>query len=447
MPSRCESSLRGGELAETGLDRDQLADQVDQLVELLRVHPQARHFAAPAFAAQFLDPLLFRQGRVDPVAVHQTGRDQRFAEALALLQHLVEIRAGQIAAFDQDFAEALVLLRVFRPTLLVDQGDGETAAVLDEDEDVADGVDIGGGGQDQVPEEIALLGIEGFEGGNLAGLDHRETVAEGVEFAQEAKGIEAALEDVGGRIEADPVGAQFTACRSPRGLKSLCSGRLPEGELLNPGHQAGHVGTLVPFSGGQGDQGPELVEGLQGEIDQFGADREPTGPHLLENGLHLVGDGGDVLESEHRPRPLEGVQGAKDGVDPGRVFGRPFQDQQGAFELFQQLAGLVDEDPPLDAAHTRTMRTRPSNCSGLKGLVSQAEAPAALPWRRFSSWDSVVSITTGMKRQPGSLRNRSIRLIPSMRGMFRSVIIMSTLWAWLVKSPIASRPSSASSTS
>ena len=69
---------------------------------------------------------------------------------------------------------------------------------------------------------------------------------------------------------------------------------------------------------------------------------------------------------------------------------------------------------------------------GSKGLTIQPVAPAALPRSFLSSLDSVVSVRMGVKRYAGSLRSFSIRVIPSIRGMFTSVSTSSTASRWAI---------------
>src|SRR6185369_10479809 len=79
----------------------------------------------------------------------------------------------------------------------------------------------------------------------------------------------------------------------------------------------------------------DLVPGRQGQVHQVGADRQLAVSHQVEDGLHLVGETGDVVEAEHGAGTLDGVHGAEDPADQVDVLRPLFQFQKGALQLAQ----------------------------------------------------------------------------------------------------------------
>src|ERR1035438_2797516 len=58
-----------------------------------------------------------------------------------------------------------------------------------------------------------------------------------------------------------------------------------------------------------------MVHGLEYQVDEPGRSRQGAGTHLVQHGLHMVGETRDAFETEHRPGALDGVKGAEELVD------------------------------------------------------------------------------------------------------------------------------------
>ena len=101
---------------------------------------------------------------------------------------------------------------------------------------------------------------------------------------------------------------------------------------------------------------PDQVAGAQGEVDQLAAYGNLTRPDQIENRLHFVGKGGDVVETEHGPRPLDGVHVAKHGTDEIRVPRIVFQFQERGFQKGQVFISLFLEGGAMDIDHDLTSR-------------------------------------------------------------------------------------------
>src|SRR6266498_3422827 len=138
------------------------------------------------------------------------------------------------------------------------------------------------------------------------------------------------------------------------------------------------------------------------------------------------------------------MQRPEDPADQFTVPGTLLQFQECGFQLGKELAGLFQEGLPEMIDHPITFLTTARSCSGRNGLVIQAVAPAARASCFRASWDSVVSMITGVNLEDGFARMPRIRPIPSRLGMFRSVITMSTASPFSLARP--SLPSRASMT-
>ena len=100
------------------------------------------------------------------------------------------------------------------------------------------------------------------------------------------------------------------------GRNRIASGRL----LLRPSRQMPHLGQNLRTGRriclrrpglALLEHGANLIQRGEGEIDQLRADLEPPVAYLVKGVLKVVGEGGQVLEAEHCPGTLDGVQGAK----------------------------------------------------------------------------------------------------------------------------------------
>ena len=57
-----------------------------------------------------------------------------------------------------------------------------------------------------------------------------------------------------------------------------------------------------------------------------------------------MGEGCDLVETEHRTRPFDRVKGTKSRIDEFAVVGAERQIQQSPFENFEELACFLSED-------------------------------------------------------------------------------------------------------
>ena len=142
------------------------------------------------------------------------------------------------------------------------------------------------------------------------------------------------------------------------------------------------------------------VLGVERDGDQLGVGGGLALAHPVEGALELVGEGGDLLEAEHRSRALDGVQGAEGAVDQVVVAGRMLEVEQRRLELLEQVGGFLAEDLRRISAsgHPSNFLVTARSWSCLKGLVIQPVAPAALARCFRPSSDSVVSMTIGTPR-------------------------------------------------
>ncbi len=126
--------------------------------------------------------------------------------------------------------------------------------------------------------------------------------------------------------------------------------------------------------------------------DQPGARGDLALADPVERGFDVMGEARDAVEAEHRARSLDGMQRAERAVDQSPVARRALEIEQRAFELLEQLVGLVAKRlRGIDRGHApSTFLTTATSCSCWNGLVIQPVAPAALASRFKASSDSVV---------------------------------------------------------
>ncbi len=144
--------------------------------------------------------------------------------------------------------------------------------------------------------------------------------------------------------------------------------------------------------GGPLDQAAHMVLGGKRDRDQRGARRDLAFAHPIERGLDVVGEGGDLLEPEHRARALDRVKRAEGAVDQIAIGGRMLEIEQRGLELLEKLLRLLPEDVGwIGGGHApSTFLTTATSCSCWKGLVIHPVAPAAFASRLMASSDSVV---------------------------------------------------------
>ncbi|MNZ73889.1 hypothetical protein D3C78_923180 [compost metagenome] len=125
----------------------------------------------------------------------------------------------------------------------------------------------------------------------------------------------------------------------------------------------------------------------------------------VEQGFQFVGDGGQVVETEHAAGALDRVRGAEDAVEGFRFRLVEIEADQQQFEGGQVFVGFLEEhlEKLAHAVHAghpygRTLRVTSSSFGGSNGLTSQPLAPAARPCCFMASLDSVVSMRIGTPR-------------------------------------------------
>ena len=151
----------GGQLAQAGLDGHQLPHHVDQAVELGRGDPDAGgRFRGLALLPFLADVLLLDERRLNLVGGHQPRLDEDLSDPLMGAERLLDLVERQVPPLDEDLSQLLVSLVLIEPPCFVDDVDFQFAGILDEDEDVLDGIDIPFGGQDDIPVGVADLRID-----------------------------------------------------------------------------------------------------------------------------------------------------------------------------------------------------------------------------------------------------------------------------------------------
>ncbi len=91
------------------------------------------------------------------------------------------------------------------------------------------------------------------------------------------------------------------------------------------------------------DLSPHVVRGGQDQIDRTAGNREPSAAGFIEQSLGFVRYVADLLKFQETGEPLDGVEGAEDGVD-GVRGGRVLFDRQNVLlDGFQILGGLGQE--------------------------------------------------------------------------------------------------------
>ncbi|KAF0232829.1 MAG: hypothetical protein FD177_2186 [Desulfovibrionaceae bacterium] len=165
-----------------------------------------------------------------------------------------------------------------------------------------------------------------------------------------------------------------------------------------------------------------MIFSLKGQIQQNLGNLKMARTNLIKDGLDLVGELSDVIETEHGSGPFEGMHGTEHAVDEFHILGGVLKLKQSGLELHQEVGSFVPECLAMDVFHVRlgfvvakgrkpgsvrqlrngaqcyrrTFCTTASSCSGLKGFTIQPVAPASLPSCFLPAWDSVVSMTMGM---------------------------------------------------
>ena len=118
---------------------------------------------------------------------------------------------------------------------------------------------------------------------------------------------------------------------------------------------------------------------------------------FVERRLDVVGERRRVIETEHRTRPLDCVQGAKSGIEQPPVFRGTLKVEQRGFKLSQEiLRFLLKYFSRIVCFHCpKTFLATESNSFGSNGFVTQAVAPAAFACAFLSASPTVVTKTIG----------------------------------------------------
>ena len=84
-----------------------------------------------------------------------------------------------------------------------------------------------------------------------------------------------------------------------------------------------------------------MVTGLQGQIEQFPGHHHVAVADQIEDGFHLMGKGGNVVETKHCTGALDGMHCAEDAIDEILITGCLFQFKQGCFKFGQQFSRFL----------------------------------------------------------------------------------------------------------
>ncbi len=239
-----------------------------------------------------------------------------------------------------------------------DGGDGRRRGALldaefhvagDEDEDVLDLALWMGGLEQNVPGEVAGGRIHLVERRRRLDVDRDLAVAERPQFVEQQQRIAAVDEHVLVEAHADPPRLRLRRRRGGRGRGGFGrdagerrDGAWPLNQLAQV-RQNAHADDRVRLFRLL-DLRAQKVLGVERDRDQVGLWGGVALAHPIECALELVGERGDLIEAEHRPRALDGVQGAKGAVDQVAVVGRALKIEQRRLQLFEQFARFLAED-------------------------------------------------------------------------------------------------------
>jgi hypothetical protein len=246
-----------------------------------------------------------------------------------------------------------------------------------EDEDVFDGVAAMLGDQGHVPGQVAFGGDQGVELGHRVGDGDDRALAQLAQLVQQGQRAGAIDQGVGRQAELDAPAVQAGLRRR------LGGGRLAGG--LDDAAQVGQQGVAGRFGGGAAlGQGAHVILAGQDGADQLGGGGDLALADAVEGGFAVVGEGGQGVEAEHGPRPLQGVETAEHRVDQVSIPGTMGQIEQTLLDLLQQVLGFLTERlDGIEAAHlARTFLTTRTSCSGSKVGEATVKRRATTPWRR-----------------------------------------------------------------
>jgi hypothetical protein len=132
-----------------------------------------------------------------------------------------------------------------------------------------------------------------------------------------------------------------TACRGS--LLGRARGRRG-GQFSQLGQDlGGNTAVGRALAGGLVQHRFDVIERGQGEIDEIGSGAQTAVAHGVEGGLDVVGEGGHVVEAEHRSRALDGMQRTERAAHQFGVRRGLAEGQQGRLQLHQALARFLLE--------------------------------------------------------------------------------------------------------
>ena len=302
---------------------DQLADEVDEPVDLVGRHPDRR----------LLHPRLARWSVAAAAIV-----------PLAALGH----GGGAGGAGNRGWQRGSRI-------------DAHDAGGADELEDGFDARPGACGAQRTGEAEVRRLRVQGGQGRQAGGIrDQIDDLAELFERIEEAHRIEAPAQQVLGRGEGDHVGLGRR-----RRAGSRREGRdpaVPHPRAQGPDHglQLGAVDRRAPA--GPIDERAERVAGLQQGGDDAGRHGQLSLAQAREHIFQRVSEARDRLEAEGRARALERVGAAEDRVEGALGLGVPLETEQLRLVLAEDVGRLLEEH--LDRGVEAHVRTRgPRTCA------------------------------------------------------------------------------------
>ena len=86
-----------------------------------------------------------------------------------------------------------------------------------------------------------------------------------------------------------------------------------------------------------------MIAGIERDPDERAVDRPLAAPQPVKRGLELVDESGERGKSEHRPRALDRMQGAKGRIDEIAVTGRLLEIEEIRFERLEKFARFLAE--------------------------------------------------------------------------------------------------------
>ncbi len=239
---------------------------------------------------------------------YQPTVDQNVSNARKPTENPVKFLRRDIAAFHQQLAQPPMLFLAGAAHWV----DVDFGPVFDEDEDVAHGVLAHPRGQHAIPVCVTTLAVEFFQAGDALQVSDEAEVAHRFHFLEQQNWIRARQQDVRSGFKMDPVADQFFESlfvgRGRRRPDLFCFGAACRHQLPQPRQD------FVPSFGRYrlaARAGPQqclyVIPRRQSDAHQFRGGRDASFPDPVESRLKIVCETGDVVESEHRTRTLNGV--------------------------------------------------------------------------------------------------------------------------------------------